>query len=144
MTLAKMMATAVAAAMLAACASSGGPLVSSSEPHGIVDLDIPRQAANQYEAFFQRVDGQNLVTDRKQLLLKPGKHEIKLGAKLENLYAAGAMSVPGGRNSEQSVVTIDVKEGMRYSVAAKLDGNRTDQWVAIVSREAPMVGYASR
>lgn len=144
MTRAKGMAAILAAAVLTACASSGGPLVRSHEPHGIVDLDIPRQAHQQYEAFFLMVDGQNLVPDRKQLLLRPGKHTIRVGAKLENLYGAGAMSVPGNRQSSQNTVTIDVKEGMRYSVAAKLDGPYTHQWRAIVSQEAPVAGYASR
>ena len=134
----------VAAALLVACASSSGPFVRSGEPHGIVDLDIPRQAHQQYEAFFLAVDGQNVVPDRKQLLLRPGQHTIRLGAKLENLYGAGAISRPGNRTSEHGTVTIDVKEGMRYSVAAKLDGPYTDDWKAIVSREAPLQGYASR
>ncbi|MFZ5841674.1 MAG: hypothetical protein ACOY3E_02140 [Pseudomonadota bacterium] len=132
----------LAAAMLAACAS--GPFARSSEPHGIVDLDIPRQAHRQYEAFFLAVDGQNVVPERKQLLLRPGQHTIRLGAKLENLYSADAISRPGSRASERSSITIDVKEGMRYSVAAKLDGPYTDDWQAIVSREAPLQGYAKR
>lgn len=132
----------LAATMLAACASGSGPFVRSGEPHGIVDLDIPRQAHQQYEAFFLAVDGQNVVPERKQLLLRPGQHTIRLGAKLENLYSAGAISRPGSRASERSSITIDVKEGMRYSVAAKLDGPYTDDWQAIVSREAPLQGYA--
>lgn len=129
---------------LAACASGTGPLVRSSEPHGIVDLDIPRQASGQYEAFFLAVDGVNVVPDRKQLLLRPGSHTIRLGAKLDNLYATDAMSVPGNRTSERATVTIEVKEGVRYSVAAKLDGPRTSDWQAIVSREVPVAGYAAR
>lgn len=136
----------VAAGVLlaSACATSSGPLVSASQPHGIVDLDIPRQAHGQYEAFFLAVDGKNVVSDRRQLLLSPGKHSIRLGAKLENLYGADALSVPGGRNSTRSTVTIDVKEGVRYSVAAKLDGPHTSDWQAIVSREVPVAGYAQK
>ena len=132
------------AALLVACASGSGPFVRSGEPHGIVDLDIPRQAHQQYEAFFLAVDGQNVVPERKQLSLRPGSHTIRLGAKLDNLYGAGAISRPGNRSSEHSSVTIEVKEGMCYSVAAKLEGPYTDNWRAIVSREAPLQGYAAR
>lgn len=144
MVIGKILSPVLATLLLAACATANGPLVSSAEPHGIVDLDIPRQAAGQYEAFFLMVDGQNVVPDRRQLLLRPGKHSIRLGAKLDNLYAIGAQSLPGGRNSERGTVTIEVKEGVRYSVAAKLDGGRTSDWQAIVSREAPLAGYAQK
>lgn len=140
----KWVASVVTAVALTACATANGPFAGSGDAYGIVDLDIAQHASRQYEAYFLEVDGINLVPDRKQLLLKPGKHTLRLGAKLDNLYSSTAMSVPGSRNSERSTVTIEVKEGMRYSVAAKLDGTFTHQWQAIVSREAPLTGYAVR
>ncbi len=124
---------------LNACATTDAIFAGRDEPHGIVDLDIAKQASDQYQAFFLMVDGVNISTGRSQLMLRPGVHEIRIGAVIDQ--NAMTLSVPGNEGSQNPTVTIDVKEGMRYSVAAKLEGTRSSDWRAIVSLETPISGY---
>jgi len=81
----------------------------------------------------------NISQGRRQLMLQPGVHQIRLGAILGE--SSMTLSVPGNEGSENPIVTIDVKEGVRYSVAAKIEGSRMSDWRAIVSMETPIPGY---
>lgn len=129
-------AALLAAAAMLGTASASDPFASSSEPHGIVDLDIAQPAHQLFEAYFLEVDDQNVIATRKQLLLKPGKHKVKVGAILTD-FAPGMSYSP--RNAEpKNVVEIDVEAGMRYSVAAKTSGKYRGEWEAVVSRKASM------
>lgn len=112
-------------------AYAADPFADSDEPHGIVDLDIAKPAKQLFEGYFLEVDGENVIPSRKQLLLKPGKHQIKIGAIISEL-APGLTHSPRGVEPD-NVVEIDVKEGMRYSVAAKVDGKYRGNWEAVVS-----------
>ena len=133
----RMINTVIVASLVlgASLALASSPFASSDEPHGIVDLDIAAPAKQIFEGFFLEVDGTNIVSGRQQLLLRPGKHQIKIGAKMDS-YARG-LSTTSNRSKAENVVEIDIKEGVRYSVAAKVDGEKSE-WKAIVTRENPI------
>jgi len=116
-------------------AIASSPYASSNESHGIVDLDIAAPAKQIFEGFFLEVDDSNIPSGRQQLLLKPGKHQIKIGAKLDSF--AGGLTRTSNRSKAENIVEIDVKEGVRYSVAAKVEGDKSE-WKAIVTREKPI------
>lgn len=117
------------------CWSWAGPVVSSSEPYGIVDLDIPQQAKQLYEVYFLTIDGHNVAMGQSQLILSPGTHVLRMGAHFDDtavlLHDSGY-----NRKKDYNVITLDVKDGMRYSLAAHLYGHRGDEWDPVVTKEA--------
>lgn len=112
------------------------PFVSASQPHGVVDLDIAHPSKQQFSAYFLEVDGHNVVQGKQQLLLRPGKHNVKIGAKLTD--AAIGLSRPAGKTSPENIVEIDVEEGVRYSVAAMIEGSNRGAWKAVVTNSQRM------
>lgn len=122
---------------LSGCAISGdSPYARASEPHAIVDLDIPKPAHDLHQAFFLELNGRNVVGERQQMLLKPGRHTLKLGAIFSEY--AGLMPSIGRDKKDAGVITLDVKAGTRYTLAAKLDTRNSDDWQAVVTKEAPI------
>ncbi|MGH8496300.1 MAG: hypothetical protein ACREVN_09210 [Gammaproteobacteria bacterium] len=155
---------AACAAVLAACATE--PVtVSSSEPHGIVDVGNSQFANDIHPVVLQEIDGRqvagtasdeippnvsavvvegNFALDpQRAFYLSPGPHRLRLTAIIrEDL----ALTLPSTRRLDDpggGLLALNVAEGQRYLIGAKVDSARPDQWEPVVYAVDEIPGYES-
>ena len=126
---------------LSACASR--PVVTMRDAHGVAVFGEAQRAQKIFPVRVTVVDGDN-VSDRKtSLLLTPGRHTLRLLALIDD----ATMLSPGPYRKtflEDGVLEIEIEEGKRYLIGAKLLGPRRRQWQPVIFATQDIKGYNQR
>ncbi|MBA3562508.1 MAG: hypothetical protein H0W33_00570 [Gammaproteobacteria bacterium] len=149
--------------LLAGCATER-ITVSASDPHGIIDVGNAQIAKNIHPVVLQEIDGHQVpgsgfdevpvtastvIVNRDFLLkgqsafyLSPGPHRLRLTAIIrEDL----ALTLPSAKRLDDrdaaGLLTLNVAEGRRYLLGAKLDSARPDEWEPVAYAVEDISGY---
>jgi hypothetical protein len=122
----------IGAALLTISGCASSPTVSHSEPHGIVAMAIPQDSQNNYRVQVREIDGQLTVNVRNAYWLAPGRHTLRLSAILPDSRPMLRDFRDTDADRERYVLTIDVEEGKRYSIAAHRTGQRASEWEPVI------------
>lgn len=126
---------------LSACASR--PVVTMQDAHGVVVFGDAKRAEKIYPVRLTVVDGDNVSGRKTSILLSPGRHSLRLLALIDD----PTMLSPGPYRRtflEDGVLHIQVEEGKRYLVGAKLLGPRRRQWQPVIFATQDIRGYNQR
>jgi hypothetical protein len=119
---------AASAAALALAASG------VDEPRAIVAVAYDGIAQQVHPVLIQAVDGKQQVQPlRDTLWLAPGKHTLRLAARLDD-NAVRLRGPVGARAAAPAVLELEVEAGKRYLIGAKVDGRRGVDWKPVVLR----------
>lgn len=127
----------VAALMLGGCSTS--PTVPASEPHGIVAMQTFQSgtADRLYPVIITEIDGVTITSyERTAYWLAPGKHKIKVIAYISRSREptlTRAHPDPRRTGYPAYEIELDVKEGTRYLISAKVKGPTVTDWEPVVS-----------
>ena len=132
----------------AACATQR-VTVKPSEPHGIVLVKQSNIPQNIFPVILTRIDGRNLPntladagqlpiaglrgnlpTSRGAFWLAPGKHELRVMPVFSE--HANALRGVSRRRHQPGNLFVEVKEGKRYLIGAKLEGPTFNDWKPVV------------
>jgi len=133
----KQAAFALAAIFLAGAAAHAGPaaIASPGEPHGVVRTDVQKTAQQIFPVSIVEIDGDQVsVDDQIAVLLKPGKHVLKVrgGTDMDNTFGLQhQIGNTGGDNS----LEIMVEAGKTYYVGGKVD--RKSYWSPVIWKTEP-------
>jgi hypothetical protein len=117
----------------AACAS-GGPFVSQSKPHAVLQTGVLREAHQIYPVYVYAVNGHLISRRQTTLWMKPGTYVLTFKmANSENLSPTGGYhkpvnvaNAPGltrripNYDQKQNKLKIKLKRGMTYFIGAKI------------------------
>lgn len=121
----------VAVLVMAGCAYHS-PIVSSiSEPHGVLQTNIPRTAQQIYPVVVQAVDGNLLASTQGTLWFKPGQYTLTLRlrdpVKRDNVPGLSRLSNKPADNTFK----LKVEAGMTYYLGGKI-GRSPGTWTPVV------------
>ena len=136
---------AVAASLLAACATRP-----PDEPYGIVSVEIKNVPKYIYPVRVATINGEpvrpgsldlsNPNVGKLRFELPPGDHVIRVTADLTE--ATGSIrSIRTPRDEQPGEVKIFVEPGRRYYVGAYFPGGRRDEWKAVVWKVEDIPSY---
>ncbi|CAN5208925.1 hypothetical protein BH24PSE2_BH24PSE2_02030 [soil metagenome] len=138
--------------------------VSANDPHGIITVGNSQIARDIHPVLLQEIDGRRvpgadpgsvsatastIIVDRnfglnpqKSFYLSPGPHRLRLTAIIrEDL----ALTLPSAKrfddDPEAGLLTLNVAEGARYLLGAKLDGPHPERWVPVAYAVEDIPGY---
>jgi hypothetical protein len=143
---------AAVAATFAACASMPGDEVSSSQPHGVIE--VGQAPVELFPVVVQAIDGKpqsgatgiprsaSLIVVRDSYFLDakptfrlaPGEHTLDLTAVVKASAAAHFLHSRSTSNKEVGKLKVTVENGKHYFIAARVDNARPDEWEAVVYR----------
>ena len=154
---AKTVLIALLSILPAACATQR-VTVSPSEPHGIVLVKQSNIPQNIFPVILTRIDGRNLPntladagnlpiaglggslpTSRGAFWLAPGKHQLRVMPVFSE--HANALHGVSRRRHQPGNLSVEIEEGKRYLIGAKLEGPTFNDWQPIVFAVTDIKGY---
>ena len=122
----------VALSLLAAGVVLANPFVSARDPHGILDFARPPNTLD--PARLVVFDGTNVSANlnRTSFWVAPGEHTMVVAAAISREDTVG-FTPRRNRSSGSQEVTIEIEEGKRYRIAARLL-DRRGNWEPVVWR----------
>jgi hypothetical protein len=155
---------AAAAGALGACAVER-ITVSASDPHGIVEVGHSQVAKDIHPVILQEIDGRRVpgtgfddvpqtasavIVDgdfrlplQEAFYLSPGPHVLRLTAVIRDDLALTLPPTKRFSDRGAGLLELNVAEGRRYLIGAKLDSARTEHWQPVVYAVADIPGYQS-
>lgn len=123
-----------AAAVVLATAGADAP------SRGIVTVAYDAVAQQVHPVWIQTVDGrQQPAPLRDTLWLEPGKHTLRLAARLDDNGVARRTRIDA-KDPQHALLEIDVEAGKRYLIGAKVDSRHSADWKPVVLRVEDLGG----
>ena len=155
---------AATAAVLAACALER-TTVSASDPHGIVQVGNSQIAKDIHPVILREIDGRQVpgtvfddvpptasavivdggfrLPPQNAFYLSPGPHVLRLTAVIRDDLALTLPPVQRFSDRGAGLLELNVAEGRRYLIGAKLDSARPEHWQPTVYAVQDIAGYES-
>jgi hypothetical protein len=138
-----------------------GPTVSASEPHGIISVTGSVRAERIHPVILNRLDGRYMslgfsrippdaslivveenyhFTEPGAFFVAPGRHHLVLTAVFRRGDEIKLSPQNPRRGDKLGSMELDVEEGKRYYIGARIVGSRYDQWEPVVYRVETIQG----
>ena len=122
----------VALSLLAAGVVLANPFVSARDPHGILDFARPPNQLNPARLVVFNGTNVSANASRTSFWVAPGEHTMVIAASISGQDSVG-FTPRRNRSSGSQEVTIEIEEGKRYRIAARLL-DRQGNWEPVVWR----------
>lgn len=116
--------------LVAAGLAFANPFVSPSQPHGILDFARPPNTLDVARLVVINGSNVNAPLSRTSFWVAPGEHTLVIAAAISGRDTVG-LTPRRNRGTGSQEVTIQVEEGKRYRIAARLL-DRRGNWEPVV------------
>jgi hypothetical protein len=124
--------TLLLAAMLVAGCANRPPTVSPGQPHGMVLTEAGERADRTYPVHVIAINGVNIPRERDAVFwIRPGTHVFRVVPLIQTPAGVLPLRGPG---PDQREIAIDVEQGRRYVLGARVHGPRLSEWEPVILR----------